>query len=292
MKPYATALIIVTVLLTAYNFFSLAALSTTSVGVQVLNPLTVSIAPSKTWVNVGEVTSVTFAASGGVVYQDGAAAWLIIWGDGVVQCGGTPSASFPECSGQPSTVQGYAAVTVSHSYSKLGTYSLTAKAKDRLGYVGSTTITITVGSTPVTISCDASPKIGVKPITATVTCTGGGGSGSYNWFYTWGDGSAKEQSATPSGTQTRSHTFTAAGSFTITVNNQESNTAYCQGGVCPLGIWQSSYGVADYSQLPQIPASIPQPSAKSINWSDPLILLNFVMGVASVAVYTRGGRSV
>ncbi len=118
------------------------------------------------------------------------------------------------------TDQGDTFIT-SYSYTSAGTYTATFKATDKDGASSTKSVTITVGVTnkPPTASASASPTSGIAPLAVQFTGSGTDSDGSissYSWDF--GDG-------TTSAEQNPSKTFSAAGSYTITLTVTDNGGA-------------------------------------------------------------------
>ncbi len=100
-------------------------------------------------------------------------------------------------------------LTVSHTYTTVGTFTATLKVTGTLGATSSATTTITTTAPPVSAKITATPVSGTAPLAVNFSGTGSTGTiASYAWNF--GDGNAGSGS-------TPSHTYTKAGVFTVTL---------------------------------------------------------------------------
>ena len=105
------------------------------------------------------------------------------------------------------------ATSASHTYSVAGTFILTATVTDNLGAIGSKTLTLVVSGTnqPPIAAITATPGTAYAPATVNVSAAGSSDPDGTiaSSVITFGDGT------TASGL-TASHTFSAAGAYTLT----------------------------------------------------------------------------
>lgn len=125
---------------------------------------------------------------------------------------------------------------VTHTYA-LGNYNVVLNVTDRLGTASTASLTITVNPAPVTVSVGTSATSGVAPLTVYFSVTEGGGVPPYALSWSFGDGTR--------GTGlVASHTFTAAGNYTVQVvitdhrgaTNSTSFPVTVTGGAGPSGV--------------------------------------------------------
>jgi len=105
----------------------------------------------------------------------------------------------------------------SHTYSSAGTYSVTLTVTDSASSQATASITITAQTqiSALAASCTASPTSGDIPLTVNFTGTAAGGISPYTYSWNFGDGAS-------STAQNPSHTYTQAGSYTITLTVTDS----------------------------------------------------------------------
>lgn len=127
--------------------------------------------------------------------------------------------------GTSSTVQ----TPPAHVYGTPGTYTITLTATNA-GGSSSVPMTITVKPPPPVASFTANPTAGTPPLAVSVTDTSTGSPSTWTW--SWGDGTAAVTGRTPA-----AHTYTTAGTYTITLtatNAGGSTTATRQIAVNPV----------------------------------------------------------
>ncbi|MCI4318609.1 MAG: PKD domain-containing protein [Thermoplasmata archaeon] len=95
---------------------------------------------------------------------------------------------------------------VTHTYPRVGVYTVSLKVTDLLGRNNSTNLTVHV-IRPVAASTSASSTVGAVPFLVNFTVSATGGLGLYNFSWDFGDGSTAIGPAP-------SHTYTFAGNFT------------------------------------------------------------------------------
>jgi PKD repeat protein len=104
----------------------------------------------------------------------------------------------------------------SHAYVAAGTYTATLTVTDAAASTATATATVVV-SPSLAVSATASPTGGAAPLAVSFTGTSSGGLGPINYVWTFGDG-------TPSSTaQNPGHTYTTAGTYTVTLNATDAN---------------------------------------------------------------------
>lgn len=117
------------------------------------------------------------------------------------------------------------ATTISHVYNRTGAFTVTATATDALGFVGSTSVIITVldrASIPVSVTATVPLSGGLVTFSANVTIPAGVSIRSYEWNFGDNGGASTTGSTT-------SHRYTAAGTYHVTLrviatNGQEGFT--------------------------------------------------------------------
>lgn len=105
--------------------------------------------------------------------------------------------------------------SVSHTFTKVGGYTVTVVATDAVGHTSSATVPIGVFA-PLSVQAAASPHRGVAPLSVTLSATasGGGPGTTFNW--TFGDG-------TPGGSgNDLPHIYYVPGEYNATVNVSDS----------------------------------------------------------------------
>jgi hypothetical protein len=132
--------------------------------------------------------------------------------------------------GDGSSAQDLGSITgstpVTHVFAVAGTYTVTATITDTAGNTNtvSTTVTVIVTANPTVIITlqSVSPSSG-HPATATfqLQVTAPTGVNIQDATITWGDGASQDLGGL-SGTTTLQHTYTAAGSYSVTVNVKDS----------------------------------------------------------------------
>lgn len=148
-------------------------------------------------------------------------------------CSGA-SVSFTNTSAPAATISSWtfgdgntsAATNPSNTYAAAGTYTVTLNATDANGCVGTSTTSIVVSQKP-TVNYTSNITQGCSvPLAVNFTDLSSGGGTVFNWNF--GDGNS-------SAAQNPSHTYTAAGSYTVTLT--VSNAA----GACSDSLKQNNY---------------------------------------------------
>jgi adhesin/invasin len=102
--------------------------------------------------------------------------------------------------------------TVSHTYSRSGTYTPTATANDASGDAQSLSTTVIIGSLPITINPSPNPGVANSPITFTINGVGSAQVDRYEWFFS--EGPSPRTTTSPQ----ISHTFTTRGQKVVRVD--------------------------------------------------------------------------
>ncbi len=115
-------------------------------------------------------------------------------------------------------------VTVSHTYTRKGTYEVTLTVKDNKGGAGRDDITITVDENKAPVAkIEAAPKKGVAPLDVDFDGSGSsdadGDALTYRWDF--GDGSAEEEGTD----ELTSHTYTRDGTYTAKLTVRDTKGA-------------------------------------------------------------------
>jgi hypothetical protein len=139
------------------------------------------------------------------------------WGDGTSQDLGAISGT----------------ATVSHAYTTAGNFTVTATLTDTAGNTSSvsTAVTVVATATPtIVITVQSVTPSSGHPATVTfqVQVTAPSGVGIQDALITWGDGSSQDLGGL-SGTVTLQHTYTTAGSFTVTLQVKDTLGRTTQG---------------------------------------------------------------
>lgn len=97
-----------------------------------------------------------------------------------------------------------------HTYTAAGTYHVALNVTDSLGFVGTTTLTVTVNALPTAAAVVATPYSSSPGAAVSLSVAAQGGTAPFTYTWTFGDGS--------SGTgPTPTHTYSTAGTFTVSV---------------------------------------------------------------------------
>jgi PKD repeat protein len=126
------------------------------------------------------------------------------------------------------------------TYTTDGSYTATLVVTDALGLASapaSTGVTIANVVPAVNAGADASPVLGTAfQLAATFSDPGGADDAPWAWSITWGDGSTQSGSAATAGGISASHTYAAAGTFTVqvSVTDQDGGTGSDQATVTVL----------------------------------------------------------
>lgn len=163
-------------------------------------PLTVSLVPSVTSVQVGSPVSFTTTVSGGAAPY----VYTYLWGDG--SYGYNDSA------------------TDSHAYMAPGTYCPSVEVVDSAstsdGGVGtSSCIQVVAGAAKLHAAFTATPTSGTPWLHVNFTSAASGGAGGYTYLWSFGDGSSTSTAANPS------HVYTTWGRFQVNLTVTDSATA-------------------------------------------------------------------
>ncbi len=117
------------------------------------------------------------------------------------------------------TAAGGGTITATHAYSEAGTYTVTLSVDDGKGGVAMKSASIRV-VTPLSLDVSAEPITGTIPLTFSFAGSPSGGVPPYSFQWDFGDGGE-------STTQNPTHTYQAAGTFTVTltVSDADGRTA-------------------------------------------------------------------
>lgn len=181
-----------------------------SVTVTVLNAPTLVITPPTTAPSAGLPSSFTFAVT--AASQNGSAIrdLTVSWGDGTTQDLGAVTGN----------------AVVSHVYAVQGTYTVTATLTDAAGnpQIVSTSVSVVATALPtVSITPTTVPQVHAAqmPVTFQLQVTAPTGVTIQSVVINWGDGTSSTLSGV-NGTLSVQHTYTAAGSFTVTATATDS----------------------------------------------------------------------
>ncbi len=110
----------------------------------------------------------------------------------------------------------------SHSYTAAGTYSASVTVTDSLSATATSSpisITVVAAGSPLTPTSSANRTSGTPAFAVTFTGGATGGTSPYTWFWSFGDGTSAR-------TQSPSHTYAAAGTYsaTLLVNDSASHS--------------------------------------------------------------------
>lgn len=158
------------------------------------------------------------------------------------------------------------ALTVTHRYSSIGSFSAVATVVESTGSAAATT-SVAVGNAPVVATISATPTGGSAPLSVVFRAVVSGGSGTYPTFaWTFGDGHSGSGAVI-------THTFTTTGSFTVA-----------------LTVTDSAGASTSVSTLFTVPA----PSATSPSWGGSTMTTIATAGIAGAGitfgVYAVGRR--
>jgi PKD repeat protein len=108
----------------------------------------------------------------------------------------------------------------SHTYSSASNFTATLTVTDSKSATNSKSVTISVTSTvsPLTATASSSPTSGQAPLAVNFTGSATGGTSPYSYGWTFGDGGS-------STSQNPSHTYSSAGSYTVTLTVTDSQSA-------------------------------------------------------------------
>lgn len=119
-------------------------------------------------------------------------------------------------------------VTVSHIYTAVGTYIVTARVKDGSGrtYTCTGVVIVTV-STP--FGCNVPAVTGTVGTSVAFSVTVSGGTPNYTYVINYGDSTPNDTSTTSSTSATFNHIYSAPGTYsvTVTVTDGASNSTMC-----------------------------------------------------------------
>ncbi|MBX5468894.1 MAG: PKD domain-containing protein [Thermoleophilaceae bacterium] len=137
---------------------------------------------------------------------------------------GTPIASYSFDWGDGSPATGpQSAATAHHSYATPGVYTVTVTVKDEAGQSSSATAKVDAfgANPPPDAALSVAPDSGVAPLAVTADASGSTDPSNdiQSYSFDWGDGSP---ATGPQSGATATHTYTAAGSYTLTVTVKDS----------------------------------------------------------------------
>jgi DNA/RNA endonuclease G (NUC1) len=134
-------------------------------------------------------------------------------------------------------------VTATHTYAQDGAYTVTLTVTDDAGYTDAATFIVTVNNVAPTVG--AVPN-GAVNVGAAYTVTGSfsdPGADAWNATVDWGDGSAVETASVSGGSFSLTHTYAAAGDFTVSIAiaDDDASTAVTH----TVGVVQPAATLAD-----------------------------------------------
>src|SRR5207248_1178826 len=103
--------------------------------------------------------------------------------------------------------------TMTHTYTKAGTYIVTANATDTNGKIGSALATVTVAA-PLTLTVSG-PSSGIIGTSISFSAAASGGTSPYSFSWNFGDASSGSGNSV-------AHVYTASGSYGVTVTVKDS----------------------------------------------------------------------
>jgi PKD repeat protein len=106
----------------------------------------------------------------------------------------------------------------SHSYTSAGSYSVGLTVTDAAGHTASATALSVIISPPLSAGVGANPTSGNVPLAVSFTGTPSGGRAPYTYAWSFGDGGV-------SASQSPSHTYTVAGTYTARLTVTDANGA-------------------------------------------------------------------
>ncbi|TMI53536.1 PKD domain-containing protein [Candidatus Bathyarchaeota archaeon] len=127
--------------------------------------------------------------------------------------GGIPPYTFSWNFGEsPSNVRGGTGLpnTMTHTYTKAGTYTVTVNATDTNGKIGSALATVTVAA-PLTLTVSGSSS-GIIGTSISFSAAASGGTSPYSFSWNFGDGTSLATGSTAS------HKYAVAGAYTVRAN--------------------------------------------------------------------------
>jgi PKD repeat protein len=101
-----------------------------------------------------------------------------------------------------------------HVYSGSASYLATVTVRDALGEFASASTNVTVSSGPFSLTAEATPNVGLAPLTTSMSATASGGTPPYTYNWTLGDG------FTASG-ESISHTYSAPANYWVDVSARD-----------------------------------------------------------------------
>jgi PKD repeat protein len=141
--------------------------------------------------------------------------------------GGSGTYSYTWSFGDGTSETGTYSKILAYTYTKAGTYPTSLIVKDSNNNIATTscgTVTINNPVTPITATCNVTPKGGISPLNVEFNSKVEGGSGSYTYTWNFNDGT------TSSNAKTATHTYTQ-GTYNPTLTIKDSNnniyTANC-----------------------------------------------------------------